>query len=320
MNILMCDTQYTFYLYYLLTPFNKFRDTFFVFDACFSPSIVEALEGAGMACHQRSYYHLPLEQRPAAREENREYLVQLIKEFSDYFKGDICIYGQDHIDISQILWNDKIRDIPFILLEDGVGNYRKKTTLDSPPFLQPGETTLGHNDRVLEIYLTGIWRIPNDLKRKVRIMDLRDLWGKKSHEEKQFFLGLYSLSQDVVDTISKKSVCFLGGAFSNFGLLSLEQELRAYQKILSQFDASDIYIKAHPTGGNIDYEKIFPKVPVIMNPVPFEALYFLTGRRLQVVASIASTASMIVDEEVDQQFYDYEGTRIHLKSPCEDLV
>lgn len=321
MNILMCDTQYAFLQYFLLTPFEIFKDTFFVFDKCFSPSIVKNLEKAGMACHQKLYDGATLEERLAARQNNWEYLKKIIKGFCDYFDGDICIYGQDHIYIAQILWHEELRDIPFILLEDGTGNYCKKEQLERfPEYMERDEYCMGHNSRVQNIYLTGIWKIPNDIKRKVKIMDLRGLWEKKSVEEKQFFLNLYFMSQPTLDVISKKSICYLGGPFSNFGMMPLEEELQVYRNIISNFNPTDLYIKAHPTGFNVDYAKEFPGIPVLMNPIPFEVIYFLTSEHLKTVASIGSTASMIVDENVEQQFYDLAGNRIELRYPLDDLI
>ncbi|WP_407400640.1 glycosyltransferase family 52 [Anaerovibrio sp.] len=321
MNILMCDTQYVFLQYFLLMPFDVFKDTFFVFDSCFSPSIVENLEKAGMACHQKLYNDIPLEERQMARNKNREYLKEIIKGFYDYFNGDICVYGQDHLDIVQILWHSELRQIPFILSEDGTGNYCKKSTLSRfPQFMGNNESFMGHNCRVQKIYLTGIWRIPNDVKSKVHIIDLRNLWEQKSEAEKQFFLSLYFMHQSTLNEISKKSVCYLGGPFSNFGMMPLEKELSAYRKIISNYNSADLYIKAHPTGFNINYEKEFPGISVVMNPIPYEVLYFLTGKNLKVIASICSTASMIADENVEQHYYDIEGNRIELRYPWDDLV
>ncbi len=321
MNILMCDTQYVFLQYFLLMPFDTFKDTFFVFDNCFSPSVVNNLAQSGMACHQKLYHESLLEERLAARQYNWEYLEKIIKGFYDYFNGDICIYGQDHIGISKILWHKQLRDIPFILLEDGTGNYCKKEKLGRyPEYMECNEYFMGHNSRVQSIYLTGIWRIPNDIKNKVNLIDLKSLWENKRVEEKQFFLNLYFMDQPTLNTISKKSICYLGGPFSNFGMMPLEEELQAYRKIISNFTSTELYIKAHPTGFNIDYKNEFPGIPVVMNPIPFEIIYFLTGNNLKTIASIASTASLIVNENVEQQFFDRKGNRIEIRYPLEDLI
>ena len=103
MNILMCDTQYTFFLYYLLMPYDKFRETFFIFDYCFSPNIVKSLEDKGFACHQKDLYSIPIEMRYTERQKNKEYLVRILQELYIHCKGDICIYGQDHINIAKII-------------------------------------------------------------------------------------------------------------------------------------------------------------------------------------------------------------------------
>lgn len=321
MNILMCDTQYVFLQYFLLMPFETFKDTFFVFDSCFSPSIVENLEKAGMACHQKLYHDIPLDERPAARQRNRDYLESIIKGFYEYFNGEICFYGQDHLDIVQLLWHDELRNVPFILLEDGTGNYCKKTACGRfPDYMGPEEAFMGHNSRVQEIYLTGIWRIPNDIKNKVKIIDLRSLWDNKSSDEKNFFLELYYIDKHILDELSPKSVCYLGGPFSNFGMIPLEREIAAYRKILSNYNKSELYIKAHPTGFNIDYAGEFPGITVLMNPIPYEVIYFLTGKNLKTIASICSTAAMIADEDVEQHYYDLDGNRIELRLPYEQLI
>lgn len=321
MNILMCDTQYTFLQYFLLMPFAVFKDTFFCFDSCFSQSIVENLEKAGMACHQKLYDDIPIEERPAAYYSNQNYLETIIKGFYDYFHGDVCIYGQDHIGIAQILWRNKLKDIPFVLLEDGVGNYCKKHPMHKiPAHMNDEGYFFGRNSRVHKVFLTGIWKIPNDVKGKVSVIDIKGSWENKSYEEKKFFLDLYFIDEAILNDIALKKICYLGQSFSNFEIISLEKELSAYRRILSNYNPSDLYIKPHPTGFNINYEKEFPGIYILMNPIPFEVLYFLTGAKLEVVASIESTAAMCVDESVEQHYYDMAGNRIELKYPLNALV
>ena len=169
---------------------------------------------------------MPFEKRLAAVAENRAYLVKLIGEIVDYFDGDVCIYGHDHIGIAEILWDEKIKNIPFILLEDGLGNYfTKKSRIGeanfSPSYMHPGETSMGHNDRTQEIYLTGMWKIPNDLKGKVKILDIRTQWEKKTTEQKDMLLSLYQLDRNIFNEVSSKTICFLGGNFSRFGIVHL---------------------------------------------------------------------------------------------------
>ncbi len=322
MNILICDTQYAFLQYFLLMPFESFKDTFFIFDNCFCPSIVKDLERMGLACHQQLYNEIPLQERSSARLENKAYLGKIIKKLYDYYNGNLRFYGQDHVEVAEIIWNEELRNIPFILLEDGLGNYVKKSEQRGrrSKYMKPDEFLFGHNSRVQEIYLTGMWRIPNDIKRKVKILDLRYLWEEKSIDEKQFFLDLYCIDQSVMDEISEKTVCYLGGPFSNFGLLPLEKELASYRKIISRFDPSELYIKVHPTGFNIDYPKEFPGISILMNPVPFEVIYFLTEKKLKTIASICSTAAMIVDENVEQLFFDTDGNQLELRYPSQNLV
>ena len=202
-----------------------------------------------------------------------------------------------------------------------MGNYCKKEKLSSwPEYMKPSEYFMGHNSRVCDIYLTGIWRIPTDVKNKVKIIDLRSLWEKKSTAEKQFFLSLYYVDQRILDELSKKSICYLGQSFSNFGMMPLEKELSIYRKIIANYNPNELYIKAHPTGFNIDYEKEFPGITVLMNPIPYEVIYFLTGANLRIIASICSTAAMGVDERVEQQYFDLEGNRIELRYPWDDLI
>lgn len=318
MNILMCDTQYAFLQYFLMMPFDTFRDTFFAFDCRFNPSVVHNLEKSGMACHQNTYEGIPTDQLIFAQQKNKDYLEKIIAGFCDYFNGDIQIYGQDHLNIAQILWRDSLKHIPFYLLEDGIGNYAKlQYVYRLPQFMYPDRHCMGHNSRVQKIYLTGLWHIPNDLRSKVQIIDLRSLWDSKSPAEKQFFLDLYNMDQQTLAEISKKTVCYLGQSFSSFGLMPLERELSAYRKVLSNYNRDEVYIKAHPSGDNIDYKREFPGIMVIMNNIPYEVLYFLTGANLKVVASIFSTAAMCVDEAVEQHYYDVNGDRINLVYPYE---
>ena len=133
-------------------------------------------------------------------------------------------------------------------------------------------------------------------------------------------MDLYFIDEAILNDISLKKICYLGQSFSNFEIMTLEKEISVYRRILSNYNPDDLYIKPHPTGFNINYEREFPGIYILMNPIPFEVLYFLTGDNLEVVASIGSTAAMCVDESVEQHYYDMDGNRIELKYPLNAFV
>lgn len=73
----------------------------------------------------------------------------------------------------------------FILLEDGTQNYEKSTykrSLKNRLFSIP---VFGVYKNVEKIYLTGLAPIPEEIKDKVEIINLKELWNKKVRKKKK---------------------------------------------------------------------------------------------------------------------------------------
>ena len=98
MNILLCCTHYVLLQYFLLMPFERFRETFFVFDDYFDTAVVQRLEQQSMVCHQLRFRRPPtsVEEIKKARWDNCCRLVELVHAFIQQFHGDVHFYGQDH--------------------------------------------------------------------------------------------------------------------------------------------------------------------------------------------------------------------------------
>lgn len=313
-------------------PFDCFRETFFVFDDYFDRSVVDRLEQYGMICHQLRFPTPPasVDALKRARWENCHQLVEMVQALVKNFHGNVHIYGQDHCTVSHILWEQRVCKVPFTLLEDGVANYRTKASLRNQfgemssmlPYLSSEEMLFGHNSRANDILLTGLWKIPEDLKSRVKIMDLKELWNRKSQIEKNFLLNIYHISMERVQQVAERPVCLLTSHLSREGIMSPEDELRLYGKMFEGISPEEVFIKLHPLFDlKKQFQEKFPELFIFDDLIPFEILYCLIGHHLKKILSLEfSTACAIASENIDVQIWRRDGTRIELPSYWQDFV
>lgn len=183
----------------------------------------------------------------------------------------------------------------FSVLEDGESTYLERleaetrwSSIDGVNVSQkylPG----GWSEAVDEVILTGRKKIPVGLEKKVRLVDLEELWSKCSEEKREEIIHIFQFDfyywkkiiSEGRDIVLLTTNHFVHGITSD-GCIAL------YNEILSHYDRTRVIIKPHPTDF-IDYEHLFPDCLVIRQTFPFEMCRF-SKLKLKKIVGVKSTA------------------------------
>lgn len=233
--------------------------------------------------------------------------------------NSVILFGLDHIFLgSNVFYKEKI-----YLLEDGMMNY----SFYNSPLLKNWKTKIkksisnfinlifnlkvripyGISETVKKIYLTGLAPIPEEIKDKVEIINLKELWNKKSDDEKEEILNIFGFDKSIVNSIKNRKYILYTQPLSEDEVLLENEKIELYSKILKKYDKNCIVLKKHPRE-KTDYKKIFPDIEVMDQVFPAELLTLL-DIHFEKAITIFSTAAL-TDSKVKVDFY---GTEIHPK-------
>lgn len=211
------------------------------------------------------------------------------------------MYMQDNMSYSQFFLNHMKN---CYLLEDGFSNYKvtafKKKTKKGikkirDKFLKRYKheyQTFGLSERIKKIYLTGIMEIPEVIKNKVEIINLREKWDKLQNNEKEEILNIFDLKLEEFYNLEKYSdkVLIITQPLSEDGIISEEEKISIYKEIIDKYPVKDIIIKSHPRE-KTDYKKIYSDIETINRRFPLELLMLL-GIYFKTVVTVFSTAAL----------------------------
>lgn len=172
-------------------------------------------------------------------------------------------------------------------LEDGAGNYVDKSyknlnfkqkILDILNYLFFGYSGLHFIEStpiVESIFLSNPNNIPNSLKHKSEILNIKKLWMQKNNDEKKWILEIFNFEENFLTSLKKRNYILYTQPLSEDKFLETEQEkIEVYEKIINKYDPYKIVIKPHPRE-TTDYKKYFKDVEVLNNEYPSQLLEFL---------------------------------------------
>lgn len=198
--------------------------------------------------------------------------------FRRFDKKSIRVYGQDHAPIASLF-----RSCNFTVIEDGMANYEDKNSIEKKYKmvcgLLPDERLpylpFGWDDSISCVYLTGRAPLPEGIKKKCKIFDMRMLWNEKTEEEKNQLCYIFGFNIDYVRTfVRQRRDIFLLTQNLAPTFCTEMQQLSIYRKLLLDYDLSRVVIKPHPAD-RIAYEQHFPECVVMRGRFPFEFMYFM---------------------------------------------
>ncbi len=210
---------------------------------------------------------------------------------------NLSVWGHDHTPT-----NRAFLEMGINVVEDGTGNYYPnrwkefKTVLDSFEFYK----TFGEDPLVKSIYLLGYLPIPDIIKEKVRLFDLRECWNNKSEDEKAMIMDIFGFPKDKIteDVKSGHDVLLCTRSFENKDLKK-EEIIDFYKEIIDNYGAEKMLIKPHPRD-NLDYENEFPGCRKLDGGFPIQLLSFIdVGIRKVAVTGISTVAMFFKGDNVD---------------------
>lgn len=224
---------------------------------------------------------------------------------------NIEVYGDDELSIAI-----PYRKIGINVIEDGIINYKKRvikrTILQKLKkklkLIENSDKAYGFDERVKKIYLTGLAPVPQELNSKVEFIDLKKLWAKKTKGEQEEILDIFSFNLNIKEKLKGKEIILLTQPLSEDGVISEDEKIKLYSKIIKKYDQKKLIIKCHPRE-KTNYKDIFKDYLVINDIFPFE-IFKLLDIKLKKVITLFSTAALAVDENIEIDFY---GTEVHTK-------
>lgn len=232
------------------------------------------------------------------------------------------IYGQDHIRLGNIL----VGMGDFYVIEDGSYSYTYQSQRKKYKYVEKIKgkigvnPSLGRHKNVKKIYLTGLAPIPEEIVHKVELINPKELWNKKTLEEQNEILNIFSFDLNIKEKIKERDLILFTQPLSEDNVITEKEKIEIYLKIIKKYPKNRLIIKTHPRE-KTDYKDIIKECLVLDKPFPFEILNLLDVKFSKAI-TLFSTAALGLGEEVEVDFY---GTEIHTKilekfGSCDNII
>ena len=206
-----------------------------------------------------------------------------------------------------------------VYLEDGVASYEKVYD-ESRQIVQRRKSIIkrlilgdifpwfGIASQVKKIYLTGILPVPEIIRDKVELINLRQLWMNKTLKKQDEIRCLFIPDGFSMDEMKGRDIILLTQPFSEYsdGSFSESDKIEVYRRLISNYDESRLLIKRHPSEKTC-YSSYFPGVYILTVYCPFELLLFM-GCKVRTVISVNSTAIFGLDNSIEKIISGYDIT------------
>ena len=237
------DTLYSLLLYLLVSNINL-DETFYFW----GENIPEQIRRCFKGCY--------LPKRKRNKNKFMDYIemykyyknIKNILEVNNFFNKKI--YLQDHLE-SSFYFLDKIEEC--FLIEDGLKNYDEVNLLKINNMnekikyneifkekilkgINKKYKILGLSEKIKKIYLTGITEIPELIKDKVEIINLKEKWEKLSFEEKEEILRIFDLKNSDLIKWQKleNRILLITQPLSEDGIISEKEKIEIYKEIVGK--------------------------------------------------------------------------------------
>lgn len=214
------------------------------------------------------------------------------------------VFGASHLRIS----NYFMKRYNFYLIEDGIMNYLDYLYIRNWKDILLGRKRMGLHKNVKKIYLTGLAEIPKAIKDKVEIINLEELWNKKSKEEKKQINEIFGVNIEKLQEVKDRKIILFTQPLSEDNIISEEEKIEIYSKILDKYQQEDVVIKPH-LREKTNYSDYFSDCYVMKEKYPVELMIF-NGLKVNRAVTLFSTAVFSLNKMAKVDFY---GTEVHPK-------
>lgn len=325
-RICIVNTVYTLFLYYLICGFND-EDLFI-----FSSGIPEPIRNNINHVYFPENRYVPITKENLKNKTiNWKHVYSILKLrlilFIKTFNKNVEVYGHGHLYYSFPFYEYKNTYV----IEDGLSNYVyvKKPKYNNS-FKEKIKHFLGNlyvelsesygtHKNIKKIYLTKK-NVPEIVKDKVEVIDMIELWNKKTDEEQNKLLEIFNL-KNVINELDENPTLLLTQSFNEDRLLPLDEQIEIYKKIINEQQNNNIIIKTHPRE-NKDYSKYFPNTKIIDNQFPLEILKCIDVK-IKKIITLSSTSALHFVDYCEIEIYDVktssEVVNSHIQSLKEQL-
>lgn len=299
-RIIIENTEYSILLYCLLK--KKWQEDTFILSDLFRESFLKTLK--------EKVKEIFIFEPTSIKKYILRYYFGILKLYlyliKKSFRKNVEIYGNDSLVYSRFI------NKGYILLEDGSINYkiiksRKNYLKEIMKLKNPFYSPYGYSKKIKKIYLTGLAQIPEEIKNKVEIIDLKKLWKLKTREEQQEILEIFGFNNNLIKELKEKNIILFTQPLSEDGILNEQEKIELYSKIILKYPKEKLIIKTHPRE-KTNYSKIFNEIYILEQNFPAE-IFKLLEISFKKGVTLFSTAVLTNNcKEID--FY---GTEVHPK-------
>ena len=221
------------------------------------------------------------------------------------------VYGQDHL-----LGSSYFLKYNFYLIEDGLAlyttfeidkkRYKERYWVNKILGRKRGQ---GLEKNVKKIYVTKTSGIPDEIKEKIELINLKKLWSLKTEQEKKDILNIIGIDLIDIKELKKAKNILLTQPISEDFVVTEEEKIKIYRDIIDNYGEEGLLIKPHPRE-KTDYKKFFSKAIVIGKDFPFEIISLL-GIDIKNLITLFSTSVFSVP--IEKTNIDFYGTRVSQK-------
>lgn len=313
-NVLIFGSNYVLLLYLLMK--KNWKDTIFITNNKISEKILKRLEKTSKLFVLKNNEN----EKKITKKIYNHYIEQKrLYKFKKKIKNEVDIYGQDHIFYLSIPFLKQFNNV----IEDGLRNYIDEKKLEN---LEKGKmlkifflNTLilrfnikflkykcyGFDKITKKIYLTNPEEIKSQILREKSLkLDIHELWRNKTIQEKNEILKLFN-AEKYKNINLKNSVIILTQPLSEDKIVTEQEKIDIYRKIIEKIKNKKIYIKPHPRE-KTDYKKIISTLKIIEKDIPIELLALQNLKDAKII-TLFSTGARIFKEKCEVEWL---GTKV----------
>lgn len=194
--------------------------------------------------------------------------------------------------------------LDFTVVEDGTANYYPDAVMKRKNVQRVttnGELyyPFGFSDFVNHVLLTGKDIIPEIYKGKAELINVQQLWNKKTNMEKKKILDVYSFPyKELVHEMRKGRDCLLiGNPHASLGICKIEQEIALYREMMEPYGENRFIIKPHHQN-SVDLNKYFPNCFILPKEFPIDLAKLLKLKFHKVIGTGSSALYGLFDSGI----------------------
>ena len=162
-----------------------------------------------------------------------------------------------------------------------------------------------NNKQCEAVVLTEDDNVPYILEKVKYIVPLVTTWENQDDKKKEYIQDIFDLTEKDINIFQNRTHILLAQQFD--GLLTEEEQIEIYRKIIEKYDPSCLVIKSHPRD-KINYQKYFPEVYTFNKAIPMKLLLLSGGLHIKKAITICSSSINLFPENVEKEWI---GTSIH---------